>query len=43
MGIIGADVDAAIAHHFLKPDPDVGLQIFHEMADMNRAICVGKS
>ena len=42
VGIIGTNVDAAVTSHFLKSDPNVSLDIFHQMSDVNRAISVGK-
>ena len=31
-----------MAAHFLKADPDVGLNIFNEMADVDRAVGIGQ-
>ena len=42
VSVVGADIDCPVADHFLKPDPDIGLQILNEMADVNMAIRVGK-
>jgi hypothetical protein len=36
--IVGAYIDAAIANQALESDPNVGLHILHQMADMNRPI-----
>jgi len=38
--IVGAEIQAYIAAQLLKTDPDVGLEIFHQMTDMDRAIGV---
>ncbi len=38
--IAGADIDAIVTDEFLETHPDVGLQILHEMADMNRSVCI---
>jgi hypothetical protein len=40
--IIGAKVEALIARDFLKADPDIGLNIFNEVAYMYRAIGIGQ-
>lgn len=42
VGIIGADIDAFVALHFLEAGPEVGLEIFDEMAEMDIAIGIGK-
>ena len=42
VGVICTKVAALVPHHFLKPNPHVGLQIFDEMADMNVAIGIRK-
>lgn len=43
MSIVGTNVDAAVATHLLKTNPNVRLDIFHQMSDVNRAIRVWKS
>ena len=42
VGIISTDVDAAIPPHFLKPNPNISLDIFDQVPDVNWAIGVGK-
>ena len=42
MGVIRADVVTFMAAHFLKAHPDVGLDVLHEVAQMNGAIGVGQ-
>ena len=42
MRIGGAHVGALVAAKLLKSRPDIRLQIFHEVAHVNRAICVGE-
>ena len=40
--IIRTEVDAAMAAQLLETDPDVGLDVLHQMADVNRSIGVGE-
>lgn len=42
MCIIGAYVIAGITPHTLEARPDVGLDIFDHMAQMDRTICIGQ-
>ena len=42
MRIVGTDVGAAVAGQFLKADPDIGLDVLHQVTDMNRAVRVGQ-
>ena len=42
VSVVGAEVKALIAAYFLKPHPDIGLEIFDEMADVDGAVCVGQ-
>jgi len=42
MSVVGTYINALIATQFLKPYPDICLDVFHEMANMNGAICVGQ-
>jgi hypothetical protein len=40
--IIGTYIDTFVAAQFLKPHPDIGLDVFHKMANVNGAICIGQ-
>ena len=40
--IVGANEVHFIARHSLKPDPDVSLDIFHDVADMEWCIGIGE-
>jgi hypothetical protein len=42
MGVIGADEGAIVSAHFLKAIPEVGLQVFDQVANVNVAIGVGE-
>ena len=42
MGIVGAHVDALLTAQFLETDPDIGLDVFQQVAQVNGAIGVGK-
>ena len=42
MGVVGTDVDASMAAQFLKANPDIRLDVFHQMPDMDRAVGVGQ-
>ena len=42
VGIVGADVGAQIARKFLEAYPDIGLDIFHQVTHMQRAVGVGQ-
>ncbi len=42
VGIVSADIGALLATQFLEANPDVGLDVFQQMAQMNGAIGVGK-
>jgi hypothetical protein len=42
VGIVGADVMALVAAQLLEADPDVGLDVLDQMADMDRAVGVGQ-
>src|SRR4029079_5344282 len=42
MGVVGTHIDAPIAPQFLEADPDIGLDVLHQMADVDIAIGVGK-
>ncbi len=38
MGIIGADIDALMAPQLLEAHPDIGLDVFHHMAQVKGAV-----
>jgi hypothetical protein len=40
VGIVSADIDTGISHHFLKSAPDFRLQIFNQMPNVNRPVGV---
>ena len=40
--VVGTEVDAAVSPQFLEPHPDICLDVFHEVADVNRPVRVGK-
>ena len=42
VGVVGADVDAPPPAEFLEPDPDVGLQVLDQVADVDMAVGVGQ-
>jgi hypothetical protein len=42
VGIIGADVVTALPIQALEACPDIGLDLFHQVAQMNRAIGIGQ-
>jgi len=42
VGIVGAHVDAAVPAHALEAHPDVGLDVFHQVAQVDRAVGVGQ-
>ena len=42
VGIVSADIGALLATELLEANPDVGLDVFQQMAEMNGAIGVGK-
>jgi len=42
MGVVRTDVVTFMATHFLKTHPDIGLDVLHEVAQMNGAIGVGQ-
>ena len=41
MCIIGTDIDALMATHLLKANPDISLNIFNHMPKVDRAIGIG--
>ena len=40
VGVVGADVDHVVPHHALVARPEVGLQVFHQVAQVERAVRV---
>ncbi len=40
--VVGTDVDASMPAQLLKPDPDVGLDVLDQMADMDVPVGVGQ-
>ncbi len=42
VGIVGTDVGAMMAAHVLKAHPDIGLDVLHQMAQMDGAVGVGQ-
>jgi hypothetical protein len=40
--VVGADVDAVMPAQLLEAHPDVGLDIFHQMPQMDRPVGVGQ-
>ena len=40
--VVGADKIHRVALHALKPHPDVGLDVFHDVTDMKVAVGVGQ-
>ena len=42
VGVVGADVDAAVPAELLEADPDVGLEVLDQVADVDVAVGVGQ-
>ena len=42
VGVVGADVPAVLTAHLLEARPDVGLDVLHQVADVDRAVGVGQ-
>ena len=42
VGVVGADVHALVPVHLLESHPDIGLDVFHQMAEMDGAVGVGQ-
>jgi hypothetical protein len=40
--VVRADIDALVAAKLLEADPDVGLDVLHQMPDVNGAVGVGE-
>jgi len=43
MSVISTKVEAVTAAHFLEANPDIGLEILHEVAYVYGAIGIGQS
>ena len=43
MRIVGTEVATFVAAQFLETDPDIGLDVFHEVADVNFTVGVRQS
>jgi len=43
VSVIGTEEPAVVPSKLLKTHPDIGLDVLHQVADMNLAICVRKS
>ena len=43
MGVVCANVIAIVPAHFLKTNPNVGLEVLDEMADVDRAVRIRQS
>ena len=42
MGIVCAHIVALVSHKFLEPHPNVRLDVFNKVADMDRAVGIGQ-
>ncbi len=42
VGVVGADVIAQVAAAALVANPDIGLDVFHQVADVNGTVGVGQ-
>ena len=42
VGVVGADEVKLVALHALEPHPDIGLDVFHDVADVKQPVRVGK-
>ena len=42
VGVVGAAIIALVAAHFLKAHPDVGLDVFDHVAQMDAAVGIGQ-
>ena len=38
VGVVGADIVASVSLHFLEAHPDVGLDVFDQMAEVDAAV-----
>ncbi len=42
VGVVGADIDHIVALHPMKAGPDVRLNVFNKMAQVNRTVGIGQ-
>jgi hypothetical protein len=42
VGVVGADIMAFMPAHLLKSDPDIGLDVFDKMSEVDRAVGIGQ-
>lgn len=42
VGVVGAAVVAFVAAQFLQAHPNIGLDMFHHVSEMNRAVGIGQ-
>ncbi len=42
VGIVGADIMHLVAPHLLEAHPDVGLDVFDQVAEVDAAVGIGK-
>ena len=42
VGVVGAHVAAVVAAHLLEAHPDIGLDVFDQMAEVDAAVGVGQ-
>ena len=42
VGVVCADIDAFVTAHFLESHPEVGLEVFYEVPDMDGSVGVGQ-
>jgi hypothetical protein len=40
--VVGTDVNTLVPSQFLKSHPDIGLDIFHQVPQMNRTVGIGQ-
>jgi len=41
VGVVGAKVNAVVSAQLLKADPDIGLNVFNQVANVNRTVGIG--
>ena len=42
VGVVGTDIVDLVTAHALEPHPDIGLHVFHQVADVDAAIGIGQ-